>query len=114
MSSKPRVVVSKAIAGELSVSAAATEYRMRRRYLHKLLARYREHGLDGLEQRSRAPLTSAHAVTERCGSGSWSCAVAFRGGDRGWAGHNRLTPTPGRAQVTAHIHNPPHPAPPPD
>jgi transposase InsO family protein len=65
MSSKHKVVVLKIVAGQLSVSAAAVEYGLSRQYLHKLLARYRDEGLDGLEPRSRAPLTSPHAVTDR-------------------------------------------------
>lgn len=65
MSSKHRVVVLKIVAEELSVTAAAAEYGMSRQYLHKLLARYRDEGLDGLDVRSRAPLTSPHATTDR-------------------------------------------------
>ena len=38
---------------------------MSRQYLHRLLARYRDEGLDGLDARSRAPLTSPQAVTDR-------------------------------------------------
>lgn len=65
MSLKHRVVVLKIVAGELSVTAAAQEYGLSRQYLHKLLARYRDEGLDGLQARSRAPMTSPQAVTER-------------------------------------------------
>ncbi len=65
MSSKHRVVVLKIVAGEMSVTAAAAEHGMSRQYLHRLLARYRDEGLDGLDARSRAPLTSPHAVTNR-------------------------------------------------
>ena len=65
MSSKHRVVVLKIVAGELSVTQAAAGYGVSRQYLHKLLARYRDEGLDGLNVRSRAPLTSPHAVTDR-------------------------------------------------
>lgn len=65
MSSKHRVVVLKIIAGELSATEAADQYGVSRQYLHKLLARYRDEGLDGLDARSRAPLTSAHKVTDR-------------------------------------------------
>jgi transposase InsO family protein len=65
MSSKHRVVVLKIVAGELSVTQAAAGYGVSRQYLHKLLARYRDECLDGLNVRSRAPLTSPHAVTDR-------------------------------------------------
>lgn len=65
MSSKHRVVVLRIVAGQLSVTAAAEEYGISRRQLHRLLARYREGGIDGLEPRSRAPLTSPQAVTDQ-------------------------------------------------
>ncbi|WP_438352326.1 IS481 family transposase [Microbacterium sp. CJ88] len=65
MSSKHRVVVLKIVSGQLTVTQAAAEYGMSRQYLHKLLARYRDEGLDGLQPRSRAPLTSSQAVTDR-------------------------------------------------
>ena len=65
MSSKHRVVVLKIVAGELSVTEAAAEYGMSRQYLHKLLARYRDEGLEGLAARSRAPLTNPQAITSR-------------------------------------------------
>jgi len=63
--SKHRVVVLKIVAGELSVTDAAAEYGISRQYLHKLLARYRDEGLDGLERRSRAPRSSPQAVSDR-------------------------------------------------
>ncbi len=65
MSSKHRVVVLKIIAGQVTVSEAATDYGLSRQYLDTLLARYRDEGLDGLDARSRAPLTSPHAITDR-------------------------------------------------
>ena len=65
MSSKHRVVVLKIVSGQLTVTAAAAEYGVSRQYLHKLLARYREDGLAGLEPRSRAPLISPQQVTDR-------------------------------------------------
>ena len=65
MSSKHRVVVLKIVAGQISVTAAAAEYGLSRQYLHKLLARYRDEGLDGLDPRSRAPLTSPQRLTDR-------------------------------------------------
>ncbi|HAS32265.1 MAG: IS481 family transposase [Microbacterium sp.] len=64
MSSKHRVVVLKIVAGQLSVTDAAQQYGISRRHLHRLLARYRQQGLDGLDARSRAPRSSPHAVTD--------------------------------------------------
>jgi transposase InsO family protein len=63
--SKYRVVVLKIVAGQLSVTEAAQEYGISRRHLHRLLARYRDGGLDDLEPRSRAPLSSPHRTTDR-------------------------------------------------
>jgi transposase InsO family protein len=53
--SRARVAVLKVVADQLSVSAAAAEYGFSRRHLHRLLARYRQGGLEALEPRSRAP-----------------------------------------------------------
>ena len=67
--SKHRVAVLKVVSGQLSVAAAAAECRISRGHLHRLLRRYREDGLDGLEPRSRRPLTNPgrtpDAVRER-------------------------------------------------
>ncbi len=53
--------------GQLSVTAAAAQYGYSRRYLHRLLTRYREGGLDALQARSRAPLTNpARTSPEIC------------------------------------------------
>src|SRR4051794_16208809 len=52
----------KIVSKQLTVSAAAGEYGYSRRHLHRLLARYREGGLDAVEPRSRTPDTSPHAV----------------------------------------------------
>ena len=49
---------------QLSVTQAATEYGISRRHLHRLLARYREDGLDALEPRSRRPKTTPIATPE--------------------------------------------------
>ena len=63
--SKHRVVVLKIVAKQLTVAQAAEEYGISRRHLHRLLARYRESGLDGLQPRSRSPLSSPHKTTDR-------------------------------------------------
>jgi transposase InsO family protein len=56
--SKHQVAVLKVVSGQLSVTAAATQYGISRGHLHRLLARFRESGLDGLKPRSRRPKTS--------------------------------------------------------
>ncbi|MFF2632571.1 helix-turn-helix domain-containing protein [Microbacterium sp. NPDC058021] len=58
-------MVLKIVSGQPTVTAAAAEYGLSRQYLHKLLARYRQDGLAGLEPRSRAPVTSPQQVTDR-------------------------------------------------
>ena len=60
--SKHRVAVLKVVSGQLSVTAAAAECHLSRGHLQRLLARYRQAGLDGLEPRSRRPHTSPHAM----------------------------------------------------
>jgi transposase InsO family protein len=56
--SKHRVAVLKVVSGQLTVTAAAATYGISRQHLQRLLRRYRDGGLDGLEPRSRRPLTS--------------------------------------------------------
>jgi transposase InsO family protein len=53
--SKARVAVLQVVSQQLSVTEAAEKHGISRRQLHRLLARYREGGLDALEPRSRAP-----------------------------------------------------------
>jgi transposase InsO family protein len=53
--SKHRVAVLKVVTAQLSVTAASAQYGISRQHLHRLLARYREGGLDDLEPRSRRP-----------------------------------------------------------
>jgi transposase InsO family protein len=62
--SQARVAVLQVVSNQLSVSQAATEYGISRRHLHRLLARYREGGLDALEPRSRRPKTTPIATPE--------------------------------------------------
>ncbi|WP_102161356.1 IS481 family transposase [Zhihengliuella halotolerans] len=53
--SQSRVAVLKVIHGELSATEAAHAYGYSRRHLHRLLARYRQGGLDSLEHQSKRP-----------------------------------------------------------
>ena len=62
--SRARVAVLKVVADQLSVTDAAAEYGFSRRHLHRLLARYREGGLDALEPRSRRPKTNPAATAD--------------------------------------------------
>jgi transposase InsO family protein len=62
--SRARVAVLQVVSDQLSVTAAAAEYGFSRRHLHRLLARYREGGLEALEPRSRRPKRSPIATSE--------------------------------------------------
>ena len=62
--SHARVAVLQVVSKQLSVTAAAAEYGFSRRHLHRLLARYREGGLDALEPRSRRPKSTPIATPE--------------------------------------------------
>jgi transposase InsO family protein len=62
--SRAHVAVLKVASGELSVTRSAAEYGFSRRHLHRLLARYREGGLEALEPRSRRPKSSPIATSE--------------------------------------------------
>jgi hypothetical protein len=58
-----RVAVLKVDPGQLSVIGAAAEYGFSRPHLHRLLAKYREGGLDALERCSRRPKTTPIATS---------------------------------------------------
>ena len=60
--SKHRVVVLKIIAKQLTVAAAAEQYGLSRRQLHRLLARYREGGIEAVDPQSRRPKTNPHTT----------------------------------------------------
>ena len=63
--SRTRVAVLKVVSQQLSVTQSAAEYGFSRRHLHRLLARYRSEGLDGLEPRSRRPASNPNATASR-------------------------------------------------
>jgi transposase InsO family protein len=62
--SRARVAVLQVVSRQLSVTAASAEYGISRRHLHRLLARYRDGGLDALEPRSRRPKTTPIAAPD--------------------------------------------------
>jgi hypothetical protein len=63
--SRAGVAVLKVVSGQSSVTDAAAEYGFSRRHLHRLLARYRDSGLDALEPRSPANGSWRSATTPR-------------------------------------------------
>ena len=60
--SRARVAVLQVVSKQSTVTAAAAESGISRRHLQRLLARYREGGLDSLEPRSRRPKTTPIAT----------------------------------------------------
>jgi transposase InsO family protein len=62
--SRARVAVLQVVSKQLSVTEAAAEYGLSRRHLHRLLARYRDGGLDALEPRSRRPKSHPTATSD--------------------------------------------------
>lgn len=62
--SQARVAVLKVIAKQATVGEVAAESGISRRHLHRLLARYREGGLEALEPRSRRPKGNSKRTPE--------------------------------------------------
>jgi transposase InsO family protein len=62
--SRAHVAVLKVVSKELSVTEAAAEYGVSRRHLHRLLARYRDGGVEALKPRSRRPKTNPSATPQ--------------------------------------------------
>lgn len=62
--SKARVVVLEVTSGHLSVTGAARAYGLSRQHIYRLLARYREGGLEAVEPRSRRPASNPRAVPD--------------------------------------------------
>jgi transposase InsO family protein len=62
--SKARVVVLEVTSGHLTVTDAAKLYGLSRQHIYRLLARFREGGLDALEPRSRRPDSNPRAVSD--------------------------------------------------
>ena len=52
------------VSGNLSISAAARTYGLSRQHIHRLLARFREGGLEAVDPRSRRPTSNPRAVTD--------------------------------------------------
>jgi transposase InsO family protein len=60
--SRARVAVLQIVSKQLTVTRAAAEYGISRRHLQRLLARYRQGGLEALQPRSRRPKTTPFAT----------------------------------------------------
>jgi len=60
--SKHRVVVLKIVVGQLTVTEAAEQYGLSRRQLQRLLARYRDGGLEAVDPQSRRPKSNPRSA----------------------------------------------------
>ena len=66
----------KIVAQQLTVTEAAAEYGFSRRHLHRLLARYRDGGLDAFEPGRGAPRRNPRPHRTRSSNGSSSSAAS--------------------------------------
>lgn len=60
--SKHRVVVLRVVSQQLTVTEAAELYGLSRRHVHRLLARYRDVGLEAVDARSRRPKRNPRSI----------------------------------------------------
>ncbi len=63
-SSKSKVIVLTALQEGVSIGAVAKRFGISRRWVHILLARYRQGGLEALEAKSTTPKTHPHAIDD--------------------------------------------------
>ncbi|WP_232317982.1 IS481 family transposase [Neomicrococcus aestuarii] len=83
--SKHRVIVLKIVAKQLTVTDAAREYGLSGRQIYRLLARYKQEGLEAVEPRSRKPRSNPAATPEivRARILSWRQKLSGEGLDAG-------------------------------
>ena len=62
--SKYRAIVISVVQLNMSVTETAARYGYSTRHVRRILARYREEGLEGLTPRSKAPHSHPHATSE--------------------------------------------------
>jgi hypothetical protein len=74
--SRARVAVWQVVSNQLSVTEAAVEYGFSRRHLQRLLARFREGGLEALELRSRRPRANPNQTPEPVRDESSGCVCS--------------------------------------
>src|SRR5215471_12660781 len=109
--SRARVAVLKVVSRQASVGEVAAEYGFSRRHLQRLLARYREGGLEALEPRSRRPRTTPNATPEPIRERVVELRVqlAAAGLDAG-PGDDRVVSGTRRVQDLVDLDDPPDPA----
>ena len=64
-SSKSKVIVLTALAGDLTITEVAMRYGVSRRWVHILLARYAAGGLHALEPLSKAPRSNSRGISDQ-------------------------------------------------
>lgn len=62
--SKHRIVISRILTKQLTVTEAASQYGISRRHLHRLLARAKTNGLDAVDPQSRRPKSNPSALPD--------------------------------------------------
>jgi len=62
--SKARVIVLAVVNASLTPTQAASRYGVTRQWVHQLLSRYRQGGIDAVEARSKRPRGNARAIGE--------------------------------------------------
>ncbi|MDU1051706.1 MAG: helix-turn-helix domain-containing protein, partial [Varibaculum cambriense] len=73
--SKNRAIVLAVTEGAMTTSQAATHFDTSPRHIRRLLAQYRQHGLKGLEPKSRKPHHNPNATNQQTIEAYW---VLFR------------------------------------
>jgi len=63
-SSKSKVIVLTVLTGDLTIAEVAQRYEVSRRWVHILLARYRQGGLQALEPISKAPRSNSRCISD--------------------------------------------------
>jgi transposase len=63
--SKNRAIVLAVTEGAMTTSQAATHFNTSPRHIRRLLAQYRQHGLKGLEPKSRKPHHNPNATNQQ-------------------------------------------------
>lgn len=61
---KNRIIILAIIEGKLTAGEAAGRFKVSKRWVYQLLARYRAGGLEALQPRSRRPHSSPHATPQ--------------------------------------------------
>jgi len=64
---KSKVAILSVIADQMSVSEVCARYRVHRAWVYKLLKRYKQFGIDGLEPANKTPIKHGKAIAPEVG-----------------------------------------------